>query len=955
MKKFYSKPFRWQKGIQKAGITALFVMGGIGAANAQVSTYTFAQSVSTYTEITGGTVLGTATGNTSATNLNSEVYAVTLPFSFNFNGKLHTSINVSSNGFVTFGATAPSTTLTTPISTTVAYDGAVAAFGGDLSSFSDSGIAGEIRWETVGTAPNREVVIQWSNFRPNNSTSTTAIYSFGFQVRLKENNDIQTTYNAGTAIAGSSAISGTRQVGLRGASNSDFNNRLSNSSTAFDNSAPGTTSSSSQAWNTVNNPPGMPPVGLTYTWTAPSCFTASDLASTAVTTTSGTITFNAPTPVPANGYDIYYSTSPTDPTATTVLDGTNSITATGNTATITGLTPGTQYYFWVRAKCSGTTNSEWTSSGTFITTCVPVTAPYSENFDTTPTGSSTNNTVPACWTYLESTGFTGYGYVNTTTPASAPNNFYMYNSSATTGDMMLVSPQTTNLTDGNKRVRFSARSTSTNMTVEVGTLSNPADPTTFTIIGTPVSVTSTHTEYIVNIPAGTNQYLAFRHGLGGTYRNLYLDDIFVENVPTCYEPSNVTVTAHTNASGTLTWTPPTLGGAPQTYTVYYSTSSTPPTPTTALTSSNSVTVAGTTATISGLSPSTLYYVWIRSNCSATDSSVWSQAAVTFATDCLPPSVTSVTGQTVCVNNPATLAATSDPGATLTWYDAATGGAVVGTGTSFTTPTLTATTNYYVSASTGTTGTVGLQNAVSTSGYTLAAGLFFDAITPFTLTGVYVYPLGTGAGTVEIALQDGNVNPATTIQTITVNLTGSSTPVKTLVPLNWNIAPGNNYKLVMLSRSGSVSSLIRESGSSWGTYPLSLPGVVNITNGNCCSGNTTSTSYYYFYDWQIATLCESPRTAVTATVNTDPSCSMGTVETGAEAALSIYPNPFTDVLNIADVKDVASVTVTDMAGRTVKVFGKAQEQLHLGELQSGMYIVTLKMKDGSSKAVKALKK
>ena len=214
---------------------------------------------------------------------------------------------------------------------------------------------------------------------------------------------------------------------------------------------------------------------------------------------------------------------------------------------------------------------------------------------------------------------------------------------------------------------------------------------------------------------------------------------------------------------------------------------------------------------------------------------------------------------------------------------------------------------------------------------------------------------SGAGDVVIALQDGSVSPATTIQTVTVNLTGSSSPTKTFVPLNWNIAPGTNYKLMMISRSGGVSSLIRESGSTWGTYPLSVPGLLNITNGNCCSGNTTSTSYYYFYDWQISTMCESPRTVVTATVNTDPNCSMSTVETGAEAALSVYPNPFTDVLNIADVKDVASVTITDMAGRTVKTFAKATEQLHVGELKSGMYIVTLKMKDGSSKAVKAIKR
>lgn len=951
MKQFYKKTLRWRKTLQKASVFAILAAGGLTTANAQVSSYTFAQSVSTYTHITGGTVLGTATGNTSATNLNSEVYAVTLPFSFNFNGKLHTSINVSSNGFITFGSTAPTATLTTPISSTVAYDGAVAAFGGDLSSFSDSGIAGEIRWETVGTAPNREVVVQWANFRPNSSTSTTAIYSFGFQIRLKENNDIQTTYNAGTLIAGSSAISGTRQIGLRGATNSDFNNRLNTSTTAFDNSAPGTAASSSQAWNTVNNPPGMPPAGLTYTWTSPSCFTVSDLASTAVTTNSGTITFTVPTPVPANGYEIYYSTSPTDPTSTTVLNGTNSTTTTGNTVTITGLTAGTQYYFWVRAKCSGTATSAWSSSGSFITTCVAITAPYSENFDTTPTGSSTNMTVPACWSYLETAGSAGYGYVSTTTPASAPNNFYMYNSTATTGDMMLVSPQTTNLTDGNRRVRFSARSSTTNMTVEVGTLSNPADPTTFVIIGSPVTLTSTYTEYIVNIPTGTNQYLAFRHGLGGTYRNLYLDDIFVENIPTCFEPANLTVSAQTDSSGTLTWTPPTMGGAPQSYTLYYSTLSTPPNASTTLTSSNSVTVAGTTGTISGLTPSTTYFVWIRSNCSPTDSSVWTQAAVTFTTNCLPPNVTA-TGQTVCSGYSATLTATSTtPGANFEWFDAATGGTSLGTGASYTTPVLNATTNYWVTASSITNGTVGPVSpsslgTVSATNYPITTYYqIFDVVQPTTLSSIDVFPVSSVAIGTSASIEIRDSTGAVLVNVpYTVSVNDGVTP-QTVV-LNYPLPVGTGYRI---GQGAPAINLNRN--TSGAVYPYTS-GIINITGNNFSSG---AAYWYYIYNWKFTEGCASARTLVTATVNTDPNCSMATVETDGKDSVMLYPNPFTDVINIANIKDVSSVAITDMAGRTVKVFAKPMEQLSVAELRTGMYLVILKMKDGSMKTVKAIKK
>src|SRR5690606_12183953 len=133
---------------------------------------------------------------------------------------------------------------------------------------------------------------------------------------------------------------------------------------------------------------------------------------------------------------------------------------------------------------------------------------------------------------------------------------------------------------------------------------------------------------------------------------------------------------------------------------------------------------------------------------------------------------------------------------------------------------------------------GLPNAISTSGYTLEAGLFFDALADFTLEGVYVYPTGTGAGTATIALQTtGN----TTLQQTVVNLTGSGAPhVKTYVPLNFNVTAGTDYRLVMLTRDGGVSGLIRESGSGWGTYPITLPGILNITNGKCCpDANSTS--------------------------------------------------------------------------------------------------------------------
>lgn len=233
-----------------------------------------------------------------------------------------------------------------------------------------------------------------------------------------------------------------------------------------------------------------------------------------------------------------------------------------------------------------------------------------------------------------------------------------------------------------------------------------------------------------------------------------------------------------------------------------------------------------------------------------------------------------------------------------------------------------------------------------------AGLLFDVYSTFTIDGVHVYPMGTGAGTVEIALQDGNVSPATTLQTITVNLTGSGAPyVKTYVPLNFTVTPGSNYKLMMLTKSGDVTGLIRESGSSWGSYPFTLPGVLSVTAGNL-SGNSPSASYYYFYDWKVSSRCESARSTVIARV--DSNC-LSTSEANIEDEMKIYPNPFKDVITITDIEKVKSIQILDISGRIVKTVDHVSKEMDLGDLQPGLYILNLIMKNGNTVRVKAIKK
>ena len=96
----------------------------------------------------------------------------------------------------------------------------------------------------------------------------------------------------------------------------------------------------------------------------PSCIAPTGL--TAIpTTSSATISWTASTTPPANGYEYFFSTSNTAPTAATTPSG--AVNTGITTANIPGLTANTTYYYWVRSVCSGSDISLWSATGTFLT------------------------------------------------------------------------------------------------------------------------------------------------------------------------------------------------------------------------------------------------------------------------------------------------------------------------------------------------------------------------------------------------------------------------------------------------------------------------------------------------------------------------------------------------------------------------------------------------------------
>ncbi|PJJ68166.1 fibronectin type III domain-containing protein [Chryseobacterium geocarposphaerae] len=590
--------------------------------NAQVSSYSFVKSSGTYTALTGATTLETATANTLAGSLDNNVYPVTIPFNFSFNGVNYSSLNVSTNGFLTFGTTAPSTSEYSPISNTGAYSGAVSAFGGDLNSvFNLGGTTGNISWGVVGTAPNREIVVQWADFRPSYTLSTTNAYSFSFQIRLRETtNTIAVVYKNGSYLVGSTSISGTRQIGLRGTTNADFNNRTNSTSVLFTNSTAGTANSNTQAYNTTAATPGMPTAGLTYTWTPPTCFAPTNLTSSAITATSGSVSWTAPSLAPGSGYDIYYTTSTTAPTSATVPSQT---VPTGTSATISPLTPNTTYYVWVRSKCSGTDQSAWTSTS-FTTPCTAITAlPWTENFDSM--SSIGSGIVPSCWKQIAGTYSWNSSNTASTTynvPRSTPNYMRIQYGNTTASQLWTPGFALTAGTAYEFSFYYNTGGQGSSYQGFTGNVlvNSATSMTGATNLGTFITATqdtSGYVKYKVYYTPATSgtYYFAANVSANGSPWYLGLDDFKLRVAPTCIEPLGVTVVGSTSSTATISWTPPTTAPAGG-YQIYYSTTTTPP----ATPNITGIPSGSTGYTIPGLAQSTTYYIWVKALCSSTDQS-----------------------------------------------------------------------------------------------------------------------------------------------------------------------------------------------------------------------------------------------------------------------------------------------------------------------------------------------
>lgn len=318
-------------------------------------------------------------------------------------------------------------------------------------------------------------------------------------------------------------------------------------------------------------------------------------------------------------YIVQYSTS-ADFSA-----GTSTMTVSGNTVTINGLTDNTAYYVRVQSLCGGNEESTWSNMLSFRTSCSPVST-ISENFNQV-----TNHTLPSCWTKLSDfNGGNKPGVVDVNTTNGITSKALSFFGS-------LINYAITPKLDAplnTKQLSFKLnKESSTCGAFQVGYMSNPVDESTFVPVATfNDNIYKTFVTKVVsfhNVPdnGGANRYIAFRYGnVGSVTQDLsasyYIDDVSLSEANPCPAISETSVQFFGLDSAVISFVPTGTASSWQ-YTSQDPVTTAPGSLVVTDISSNNI-------VIEELVEDSTYNVWIRNNCGSNSYGDWASTTFTAA-------------------------------------------------------------------------------------------------------------------------------------------------------------------------------------------------------------------------------------------------------------------------------------------------------------------------------------
>jgi len=304
----------------------------------------------------------------------------------------------------------------------------------------------------------------------------------------------------------------------------------------------------------------------------------------------------------------------------------------------------------------------------------------------------------------------------------------------------------------------------------------------------------------------------------------------------------------------------------------------------------------------------------------------------------PTNTTLPQNLTICANKTTTLSAIGS--GTVNWYTSPSGTTVVGSGTNFTTPTLTNSITYYA----------GVTNSCSPSATRTAISITVNAVPSITVT---PFTGSVCAGGSIILTANGansytwNIGPNTTTISVTPSVT-------------------TNYSVSGTGANGCTNTAVRIVT----VYPV--PSLTIVTSSSLiCAGDvvTFTASGAANYNWNPAgtgaTISVSPTvtTTYTLTGTTAAGCTntktitqnvspcVGLAEVGFKSSgFEVYPNPFGDKINlISDQAKNYSVEVYNSVGKLISYFqiSGTRSEIDLHESTAGIYFIRVYSGSGSS--------
>lgn len=632
----------------------LFMIYGSATVCAQGSVandYSILQNIGPiYTDMVGGTsvpytTLSLPAGNFGTTSFSAP--AIPIGFNFAFNNALYSAVNISDNGYISFGANQAAST--TPLSSALAYSGAISAYGFNLvgnvatpaiAPFTSTLVAtaadgADIKYLLTGSPGSYVFTVEYKNMKRRGTPPTVTTTHDGllnFQIRLYEvDMKIEIQYKSFSSQS-ANAING--QVGLRGLTNTDFNNRQGSWAAT-------TAGLLNTATMTTSNLAGIgPAANAMFTWTP--CFNPTALATNTISGTSAELIWTAPvfsTPGMVYNWEVY-TPSGVPGSGGSVFSGT---TLPGdNSVILTGLVS-PPYTFYVKSSCK----PNWTRgflSGPVTLSCASAVFPYFEDFEgvispARPFCSGAVATIGSLMRTRDSqsvTTFPGATPIGSYGGFGAPNKNLITADAANTDTYFFT--RLVSLTAGTTyRVSYKyggsreAAAFSQWLRVYLGNAETAAAMTTGTLLADHFNIKTTPNTFTFHFVAAAtgNFYFGFRGVAGPINGYLQIDDISV-NTPTCSPPTAVTTGAITFNSAVLSWTAPAV--APSAGYEYIIGGIATPNPISTTIISGAT--LGNVTTVTGLTPSTTYRVWVRSNCGG-ELSAWT-TFITFATLAPPP-------------------------------------------------------------------------------------------------------------------------------------------------------------------------------------------------------------------------------------------------------------------------------------------------------------------------------